>query len=76
VRVQAASALGRVGQPCDGELLLEMTRDREWWVRYRAARALAAGAFAAPDDLVARAADLRDRFARDMVRQALAEVGG
>jgi hypothetical protein len=74
VRVQAAAALGRVGEPSDRELLLEMTRDREWWVRYRAAQALAGGAFAAPEELVARASQLRDRFARDMVQQVLAEV--
>ena len=74
VRVQAAAALGRVGEPSDRELLLEMMWDREWWVRYRAAQALAAGAVAAPEDLVARAAQLRDRFALDMLQQALAEV--
>ncbi|HSD18991.1 MAG TPA: HEAT repeat domain-containing protein [Anaeromyxobacter sp.] len=74
VRVQAAAALGRVGEPADGELLLQMTRDPEWWVRYRAAQALAAGPFAAPEEIVARAAHLRDRFARDMVRQVLAEA--
>lgn len=74
VRVQAAAALGRVGEPSDCELLLQLTRDREWWVRYRAAQSLAAGSFAAPEEIVARAADLRDRFARDMVQQVLAEA--
>jgi HEAT repeats len=74
VRVQAAAALGRVGEPSDCDLLLRMTRDPEWWVRYRAAQALAAGPFAAPEEIVARAGHLRDRFARDMVRQVLAEA--
>lgn len=74
VRVQAAAALARVGEPSDRDLLLQLTKDPEWWVRYRAAQALAAGASAAPDEIVALAAHLRDRFARDMVQQVLAET--
>jgi hypothetical protein len=74
VRVQAAAALGRVGEARDRDRLVEMLRDPEWWVRYRAAQALAARPFASPDELVAFAAHLGDRFARDIVRQALAEA--
>jgi HEAT repeat protein len=73
VRVQAAAALGRVGEPRDRDRLVQLLRDPEWWVRYRAAQALAAR-FAAPDELVTLAAGLRDRFARDIVSQAMAEA--
>lgn len=41
--------------------------------RYRAAQALAAGAAATSDEMVAAVARLPDRYARDMVRQVLAE---
>lgn len=74
VRVQAAGALARVGEPSDRDLLLGMTQDPEWWVRYRSAQALVSGACGAADEVVALAAGLRDRFARDMVQQVLAEV--
>lgn len=74
VRVQAAGALARVGEPADRDLLLGMTQDPEWWVRYRSAQALVSGACGAADEVVALAAGLRDRFARDMVQQVLAEV--
>lgn len=75
VRMQAAAALGRAGEPADRDLLLRLTADPEWWVRYRAAQALvSSGGATAPDELVALAARLRDRFARDMVQQVLAEV--
>jgi hypothetical protein len=74
VRVQAAAALGRVGEPADRELLVSLLRDEEWWVRYRAAQALAARPFARPADIVALADVLGDRYARDIVEQALAEA--
>lgn len=41
VRVQAASALGRVGSPDDIPKLAPLLTDTEWWVRYRAAQAIA-----------------------------------
>jgi HEAT repeat protein len=74
VRVQAARALGRVGEPADRDILVAMLRDPEWWVRYRSAHALAARPFATPEEIVAAAAGLGDRFARDIVSQALAEA--
>ncbi|GAO02169.1 HEAT repeat domain-containing protein [Anaeromyxobacter sp. PSR-1] len=74
VRVQAAAALGRVGEPADRELLAGLLRDPEWWVRYRAAQALAARPYGSSQDVLALAEASGDRFARDIVRQALAEV--
>lgn len=40
VRVQAANALERLAQPQDLSLLIWLLGDTNWWVRYRAARAL------------------------------------
>jgi HEAT repeat protein len=40
VRVQAANALERLAQPQDLSLLIWLLGDNNWWVRYRAARAL------------------------------------
>lgn len=40
VRLQAASALGKVGVEEDVALLIALLDDEQWWVRYRAAEAL------------------------------------
>lgn len=40
VRLQAASALGKVGIEEDEALLIALLDDEHWWVRYRAAEAL------------------------------------
>jgi hypothetical protein len=74
VRVQAAAALGRIGEPRDRAVLVSLLRDPEWWVRYRAAQALAARPFGSPSEIATLAAHLGDRFAADIVQQALAEV--
>ncbi|ACG74824.1 PBS lyase HEAT domain protein repeat-containing protein [Anaeromyxobacter sp. K] len=74
VRVQAAAALGRVGERADRELLAGLLRDAEWWVRYRAAQALAARPYGTSQEVLALAEASGDRYARDIVRQALAEV--
>jgi HEAT repeat protein len=63
-----------VGEPGDRELLAGLLCDPEWWVRYRAAQALAARPLGTPQDVLALAEASGDRFARDIVRQALAEV--
>lgn len=74
VRLQAAKLLGRVGRERDLPLLQHLLGDREWWVRYRAAQAIVSlplriGALKA---LIDRESD---RFAADMLQQAMAEVG-
>jgi HEAT repeat protein len=73
VRTQATAALGRIGGPADRDLLASLLGDRQWWVRFRAAQALATGRFGEPDEVRALAAGLGDRYAHDMVEQALAE---
>lgn len=73
VRVQAANALGKIGVEEDEAQLIAMLADRQWWVRYRAAQALAKLPFIS----VARLQQIRerqsDRYARDILTQVIAE---
>jgi HEAT repeat protein len=73
VRVAAAKALGRIGEPGDREQLIAMLGDPHWWVRYRAGRALAALPSVSPADLERIRAALSDRFAAEMLRHVIAE---
>jgi len=73
VRMHAASLLGRAGKYEDLGALEPLLADREWWVRYRAAQALVASPFLGPNALRRIAARQKDRFARDILQQALAE---
>ena len=70
VRVAAARALARVGSAEDAPLLTELLRDPVWWVRYRAAEALCILAAAQAEELCV---GLSDGFARDALRQAIAD---
>jgi HEAT repeat protein len=73
VRVAAAKALGRIGEPGDRERLIAMLGDPHWWVRYRAGGALAALPSVSPADLERIRAALSDRFAAEMLRHVIAE---
>lgn len=73
VRMFAAKALGRLGQPGDEDVLQAMLGDPEWWVRYRAAQALIALPWMRGGRAEALRDALQDRFARDAMDQALAE---
>jgi HEAT repeat protein len=73
VRVQAAKLLGRVGEHADVNRLIPLLADAEWWVRYRAAQALAGMPFFSRTELELLRSNLSDRFARDMLSQVLAE---
>ncbi len=75
VRMHAAKAVGRLGQRGDIAALLKLLSDREWWVRYRTAQALATMPFLSADDVRQLAQHATDRFAGDMLRQVLAEGG-
>jgi len=75
VRMQAAKLLGRTGGARDVPLLERLLGDREWWVRYRAAQAIASLPFLGPSKLRAMRDRQTDPFARDMLRQTMAEVG-
>ncbi len=73
VRLQAAAALGRMGTEEDKPRLIRLLSDREWWVRYRAAQALANFHSIGPQELESIQAAEDDSFARDMLRQVIAE---
>jgi hypothetical protein len=75
VRVQAAKALGRIGERGDAERLVALLADTQWWVRYRAAQALVDLPALSPQDFAQLRAALTDRFASDMLAQVLAEQG-
>ena len=73
VRAAAAQALGRMGNAEDFAHLRDALGDASWWVRYRAARALCALPRVAVTELHDLARTVPDRFAADILRQALAE---
>lgn len=75
VRMQAAALLGRAGKPDDLAALEPLLSDREWWVRYRTAQAIVASPYIGPQALRRIAARQTDRFARDILQQAMAEKG-
>jgi HEAT repeat protein len=74
VRVQAAAALGRIGEASDEELLVPLLLDTEWWVRYRAAQALSRLPHMREPKLKTIQAAQADPFARDILTQVMAEV--
>jgi HEAT repeat protein len=74
MRVQAAAALGRLGDQEDRALLLALLTDKIWWVRYRAAIAFVRMPGLTPDAVAALGEGLGDPYARDILRQALAEA--
>jgi HEAT repeat protein len=75
VRMQAAKVLGRVGQEEQLPLLESMLDDQEWWVRYRAAQSIVSLPFLGPNAVRQLRNRQKDRYARDILEQALAEVG-
>jgi HEAT repeat protein len=74
VRVQAAAALGRLGEDHDEDRLVPLLSDREWWVRYRAAQALSRLPHMRELRLKTIQAAQSDPFARDILTQVMAEV--
>lgn len=73
VQVQAATQLGKLGGPDDVAALMRLLSSREWWVRYRAARALQELPHMDPGLMQELRAGLDDPFARDMITHVLAE---
>jgi hypothetical protein len=74
VRVQAAAALGRIGEADDEKPLVALLSDRQWWVRYRAAQALAHLPSMGESKLKTIQATQTNPFARDILAQVMAEV--
>jgi HEAT repeat protein len=74
VRVQAAAALGRLGEDDDEERLVQLLSDQEWWVRYRSAQALSRLPHMREPKLKTIQAAQSNPFARDILTQVMAEV--
>jgi hypothetical protein len=75
VRLQAASALGRIGTGEDEKLLIPLLSDKEWWVRYRAAHALVQLPSVSHERLVEICAGQSDLYAIDIMKQVVSENG-
>lgn len=75
IRMQAANVLGRFGRREDYRILEPLLSDSEWWVRYRAAQAITKLPFLGPNALRKLRDRQEDPYARDILGQALAEVG-
>lgn len=73
VRVAAVRALSRLGTREDAALLVRLLGDPSWWVRYRAAQGLCGLPGMDRAALESIRGGLTDRFAGDMLAQALAE---
>ena len=75
IRVHAATVIGRLAAREHLPILLQLLKDREWWVRYRAAQAIVSLPFLDTEELNRLLAEQHDRYASDMLKQALAEHG-
>ena len=75
VRVQAVNVLGRLGSSHDYAVLLPLLSDSEWWVRYRAAKALCSLPGIEMSQIKGLSKKHADGFARDMLVHVLAEAG-
>jgi hypothetical protein len=73
IRLHAVQALGRMGSRADEWHLIRALQDPHWWVRYRAARALAKLPAMDAGRLHRLSGTVEDRYGRDMLRQVIAE---
>jgi HEAT repeat protein len=73
VRLQAARALGHIGDASDLPRLQGMLCDSQWWVRYRAAQALSRLPGLDHEGMQRIRAAQNDRFACDVLDQVMAE---
>lgn len=75
VRINAARALGRIGEKEDINILVALLSDKEWWVRYHAAKALVSLPFLTHDEVKEISANHKDRYGRDMLNRMIAKEG-
>lgn len=73
VRMHAASAVGRLGDGSDERRLIALLSDSQWWVRYRAARALQALPGMKDHEIYRLSNAQQDVFAREILQHVLAE---
>jgi HEAT repeat protein len=76
VRAQVARALAYVGQPATLPLLVELTTDREWWVRFRSAQALFRLPGVTAKLILEKVQATQDRYAIQMVESVAMTLGG
>ncbi len=74
VRLAALQALHKQARREDSELFLPLLSDSSWWVRQAAADSLAAMPGATLEGLQHMLEQVRDRYGRDALRRAIAEV--
>jgi HEAT repeat protein len=75
VRLRVAQILGRAGSKEHLPILESMLEDPEWWVRYRAAQAIVTQPYLGRNGLLRLQRRQIDRYASDMLGQAIAEAG-
>ncbi len=75
VRAQVARALADIGTRAELPLLVRLTADAQWWVRYRAAQALLRLPGMDPAQALQQVQAHGDRYALDMLQAVLAESG-
>jgi hypothetical protein len=73
VRAEVAKALAHIGTTSDLPLLVQLSSDSKWWVRYRAAEALAELPSIGGATIESIAQGWTDQFARETVARALIE---
>lgn len=73
IRLHVARALGRLGTKADIKILIKLMSDPEWWIRYRSAQAITQMPFIDANDLEKILSQLDDRYARDILQQAISE---
>ena len=73
VQLQIVLILGKMGSPQDAHYLVSLLNSPEWWVRYRAAQALAVLPCTNRKALRRLMASRSDRFARDILQHILIE---
>lgn len=73
IRLHVARTLGRLGTKADIKILTKLMSDPEWWVRYRSAQAITQMPFFDANELEKLHSQLDDRYARDILQQAISE---
>ena len=73
VRAQAAAALGNIGAEEDITLLFSLVSDEKWWVRYKAAKALAKLPYVNVKNLKGIQETHPNKMAKEILNQVIAE---
>ena len=74
IRIQAIKAIGRLGKESDIELLVPLLSESDWWLRYRAARAICKLYQLDSESIENLRNSLADKFARDILNHAYEEL--